>query len=84
MIISDIKDVRATCKKFTNAQKLAWDDMSKWASREKNMALQETFHYLSELSDLWYEVQREFIGTCFKGLPSCIQVLCSVFRGPAW
>uniref|UniRef100_A0A0A9WTA8 Uncharacterized protein n=2 Tax=Lygus hesperus TaxID=30085 RepID=A0A0A9WTA8_LYGHE len=62
MIISDLKDVRAACKKYTNAQKLAWDDMSKWAAREKNMALQETFHYLSELGDLWYEVQREFIG----------------------
>ncbi|KAF6215827.1 hypothetical protein GE061_000162 [Apolygus lucorum] len=62
MVISDLKDVRAACKKYTNAQKLAWDDMSKWAAREKNMALQETFHYLSELGDLWYEVQREFIG----------------------
>lgn len=62
MIISDIGKMRSAFKSFHLAQATTWEDMAKWATKEKNVALQETFHILVDVFYLWSEVQLEFIG----------------------
>ncbi|XP_014287095.1 uncharacterized protein [Halyomorpha halys] len=61
MIISDIGKMRSAFKSFHLAQATTWEDMAKWATKEKNVALQETFHILVDVFYLWSEVQLEFI-----------------------
>nr|BAN21291.1 unkown protein [Riptortus pedestris] len=61
MIISDVTKMRSAFKTFHLAQVTTWEDMAKWANKEKTLALQEIFHFLLELCYLWSEVQLEFI-----------------------
>lgn len=62
LIVSDMKELRSVAKQFTNAQETVWKDLHKWASRERNQAIKESFNHLSELNRLWTEVQTEFVG----------------------
>lgn len=62
MIISDIGKMRSAFKSFHLAQATTSEDLAKWASKEKNIAMQETFHVLVDICYLWSEVQLEFIG----------------------
>uniref|UniRef100_A0A1B6JQ69 F-BAR domain-containing protein n=1 Tax=Homalodisca liturata TaxID=320908 RepID=A0A1B6JQ69_9HEMI len=61
LIVLDMKEVRSAAKQFTDAQETVWKDLFKWASKERNEAIRESFSYLVELSRLWTEVQNEFI-----------------------
>uniref|UniRef100_A0A1B6MGD4 Uncharacterized protein n=1 Tax=Graphocephala atropunctata TaxID=36148 RepID=A0A1B6MGD4_9HEMI len=61
LIVLDMKEVRSAAKQFTDAQETVWKDLSKWASKERNEAIRESFSYLIELSRLWTDVQNEFI-----------------------
>lgn len=62
LIISGIREARSAAKHFADAQETVWKDLSKWASKERNIAIRESFTYMSELSRLWTEVQHDFIG----------------------
>lgn len=53
--------MRSAFKSFHLAQATSWEDMAKWATKEKNVALQETFHILVDVFYLWSEVQLEFL-----------------------
>lgn len=61
MIISDIKEMKSSFKSFHLAQVTTWEDMSKWANKERTVALQEILHVLLDLCFLWSEVQLDFI-----------------------
>ncbi|XP_075219320.1 uncharacterized protein LOC142323487 isoform X2 [Lycorma delicatula] len=61
MIISDLKEVKSTAKAFMLAQQTAWRDISKWASKEHNSTISSSLTYFMQLSDLWTDVQSEFL-----------------------
>lgn len=61
MIISDVKEIRSAFKSFHLAQVTTWEDMAKWANKEKTIALQEILHVLLDLCYLWSEVQLDFL-----------------------
>lgn len=62
MVISELKDVRSSAKAFMVAQNTALLDLLKWATKDENRAIQETFTQLAELNALWTEVQKDFTG----------------------
>lgn len=62
LIVSDMKEMRSAAKQFTDAQETVWKDLHKWASRERNEAIRESFTHLIELNRVWTEVQNDFIG----------------------
>lgn len=78
-----MKELRSVAKQFTNAQETVWKDLHKWASRERNEAIKESFNYLSELNRLWTEVQNEFVGKfsilfkLFRSLKKYVILLCN-------
>ncbi|XP_054257247.1 uncharacterized protein LOC128982210 [Macrosteles quadrilineatus] len=61
LIVSDLKEFRSAAKHFTDAQETVWKDLFKWASRERNEAIRESFSYLFELNQLWTEIQCDFV-----------------------
>lgn len=61
IIISDLKEVRSTAKAFMLAQQTAWRDMAKWASKEHNNTINNSLTHFIQLSDLWTDVQSEFL-----------------------
>ncbi|XP_024085383.1 uncharacterized protein LOC106668898 isoform X2 [Cimex lectularius] len=65
-IISDLDHLKYTHESFTNAQNTTWENMSKWACKEKNSAMTDTFQHLFQLNCLWSEVQREYIESIKK------------------
>ena len=62
MIISQIREVRNTFKAFLAAQSALTEDLVKWSCRIDNEAIHQTFSYLAELTALWSDVQKDFVG----------------------
>lgn len=60
LVISELKDMRTTAKAFLNAQHTASMELLQWAQAGENRAIQDTFVFLSELSTLWTETQKDF------------------------
>lgn len=60
MVIAQLRDVRSSAKAFMQVQATASEDLMKWAHKNENQALQDTFSLLFELNTLWTEVQKEF------------------------
>ncbi|KAK7791944.1 hypothetical protein R5R35_002433 [Gryllus longicercus] len=60
MVIAQLRDVRSSAKAFMHVQTTASEDLVKWASKNENQAIQDTFAQLFELNTLWAEVQKEF------------------------
>ncbi|XP_063219267.1 uncharacterized protein LOC134529287 isoform X2 [Bacillus rossius redtenbacheri] len=60
MVISELKGARCAAKVFASAQHTAMQELIRWAVSEKNQSLRNTFVLLSELADLWSQVQKEF------------------------
>lgn len=61
MVISDLTEVRSLYKSLISAQSLVWEDLLKWAGKERNFIIQESLVHFSHLHALWLEVQKEFV-----------------------
>uniref|UniRef100_A0A6A7FN82 SWI/SNF complex subunit SMARCC1-like isoform X2 n=1 Tax=Hirondellea gigas TaxID=1518452 RepID=A0A6A7FN82_9CRUS len=62
VLIGQLGDMRSSCKSFVAAQQTAADDLVRWSQDCDNRAIQDTVAYLTELSLLWTEVQKDFTG----------------------
>jgi len=64
MVISQLKTVRENYVAYTKAQEKAMDDMTKWAFKEDNRAIQDALERFNDIYVHWFEAQREF-ADCF-------------------
>lgn len=64
MVISQLKTTRENYVAYTRAQEKALDDMTKWAFKEDNRAIQDAIERFNDVYALWFEAQREF-ADCF-------------------
>lgn len=62
LVISELKEMRANAKAFLNAQHTASMELLQWAHAGENRAIQDTFTFLNELSLLWTDTQKDFVG----------------------
>ena len=62
MVISQIREVRTAFKAFLSAQAILSEDLLKWSCTIDNEAIHQTFAYLNELSSLWTDVQKDYVG----------------------
>ena len=60
LLISQLKTVRENYVGYSKAQEKAMDDMTKWAFKEENRAIQDAVERFNDLHVLWFEAQREF------------------------
>ena len=58
MVISQLKTTRENYVAYTRAQEKALDDMTKWAFKEDNRAIQDAIERFNDVYALWFEAQR--------------------------
>ena len=73
MVISQLKTTRENYVAYTRAQEKALDDMTKWAFKEDNRAIQDAIERFNDVYALWFEAQRYTLYNLALEPPSVVQ-----------